>query len=201
MKKSNPRGRPKRYDREKALDQITQVFWEHGFAATSLDMVSAATSMKRPSLYAAFGDKRAMFLTVQTRFAENLSSDLANILMRPHAPTDVLKDFFKHLIETYTSGPNAPYGCLVFSVGLVEAVTETEVGALIRQVNQSIENDLRSFLERAIKSGALPKAKDTDVLTSLLVALIHSIAVRARSGVKPSSLTDMAERAIHSLLI
>ena len=38
------------------------VFWQDGFAATSLDDLSAATGLNRPSLYGAFGDKRALYL-------------------------------------------------------------------------------------------------------------------------------------------
>ena len=52
------RGRPRGYEPEVALARALDVFWKDGFAATSLDDLSAATGMNRPSLYGAFGDKR-----------------------------------------------------------------------------------------------------------------------------------------------
>ena len=57
-----PRGRPRAYRPELALAQARDAFWRDGFAATSLDDLSAATGMNRPSLYAAFGDKQALYV-------------------------------------------------------------------------------------------------------------------------------------------
>src|SRR3954452_12779539 len=56
------RGRPRAYDPDEALAKAMGAFWDHGYAATSLDDISAATGMNRPSLYAAFGDKQAIYL-------------------------------------------------------------------------------------------------------------------------------------------
>ena len=56
------RGRPRAYDPERALAQATAAFWDAGYSATSLDDLSAATGMNRPSLYGAFGDKHALYL-------------------------------------------------------------------------------------------------------------------------------------------
>src|ERR1041384_4755004 len=56
------RGRPRAYEPEVALARALDVFWKEGFAATSLDDLSAATGMNRPSLYGAFGDKRALYI-------------------------------------------------------------------------------------------------------------------------------------------
>jgi AcrR family transcriptional regulator len=59
-----PRGRPRAYDPDVALAQAMDTFWHAGYAGTSLDDLSAATGMNRPSLYAAFGDKRALYLAL-----------------------------------------------------------------------------------------------------------------------------------------
>src|ERR1700678_2029748 len=56
------RGRPRAYDPQAALGRATDAFWKTGYSATSLDEISAATGMNRPSLYAAFGDKCALYL-------------------------------------------------------------------------------------------------------------------------------------------
>ena len=64
------RGRPRQYDPERALAQAAEAFWKHGYAATSLDDLVAATGMNRPSLYAAFGDKRDLYLKTLTRYQQ-----------------------------------------------------------------------------------------------------------------------------------
>lgn len=200
MTHSTPRGRPRHYDRDTALDQITQVFWKHGFAATSLDMISEAAGMKRPSLYAAFGDKQAMFLLTQTRFAEKLSKELSEILKQPAPPSIVLNTFFERLIEIYTGNANQQTGCFVFSVGLIEATTEKDIGALIKQAYMSMQEDIEFALERAVASGQLQNHGNTTALSELLVALGHSLAIRARSGEEPTDLRKLAERTIKQLL-
>ena len=63
QKADSRRGRPRAYDPETALSQAMAVFWDAGYAATSLDDLSAATGMNRPSLYGAFGDKHALYQT------------------------------------------------------------------------------------------------------------------------------------------
>src|SRR5580700_8584822 len=64
-----PRGRPRAYDPEEALNRATGAFWRSGYSGTSLDVLSEATGMNRPSLYGAFGDKRALYLTTLKRYA------------------------------------------------------------------------------------------------------------------------------------
>src|SRR5215472_16931180 len=64
------RGRPRAYDPEEALAQARDAFWDGGYTGTSLDDLSDATGMNRPSLYGAFGDKRALYLETLDRYRE-----------------------------------------------------------------------------------------------------------------------------------
>src|SRR5262245_37830311 len=65
-----PRGRPRAYDADAALTQAMTAFWQLGYSATSLEQLSDATDMNRPSLYAAFGDKRALYLQTLDSYTE-----------------------------------------------------------------------------------------------------------------------------------
>ena len=67
---SKRRGRPRSYDPEQALQQIMEAFWKTGYSGTSLDDLSAATGLNRPSLYAAFGDKRAIYLKALAHYRQ-----------------------------------------------------------------------------------------------------------------------------------
>lgn len=200
MTRTNTRGRPKTYNREDALNRITEVFWQHGFAATSLDMIAAASGMKRPSLYAAFGDKRAMFLLTQTRFAERLSSELSQFLQLSEPPKVVLRKYFGHLIKTYAAKPEQQFGCFVYSVGLIEAYTENEIGLLVQQVSQRTQDDISAVLDRAGPPSDPSSAKDTALMASLFVSLMHSLSIRARAGTEQSELTRLANEIIEFVL-
>src|SRR5258708_28769719 len=68
QKSPKPRGRPRAYDPDAALAEARDAFWDAGFAATSLDDLSLATGMNRPSLYGAFGDKRQLYLQTIERY-------------------------------------------------------------------------------------------------------------------------------------
>src|SRR5580700_8455420 len=71
------RGRPRAFAPETALTQAMDVFWKDGYAATSLDDVSAATGLNRPSLYGAFGDKRALYLQAYGQYRKRVNESFA----------------------------------------------------------------------------------------------------------------------------
>src|SRR4051795_3488912 len=73
------RGRPRAYQPEVALGKALDLFRKDGFAATSLDDLSAATGMNRPSLYGAFGDKRELFIKSYRRYREDARAAMGNI--------------------------------------------------------------------------------------------------------------------------
>src|SRR6204780_4587362 len=79
------RGRPRAFEPETALTQAMDVFWQGGFAATSLDDLSAATGLNRPSLYGAFGDKRAIYLQAYRQYRKRVNETFAP-LFQARAP-------------------------------------------------------------------------------------------------------------------
>src|SRR6478736_7773971 len=88
------RGRPRQYDPEQALAKAAEAFWKHGYAATSLDDLVAATGMNRPSLYAAFGDKRDLYLKTLEYYRDE-SRALAREVLADNPPLRVfLKRFY-----------------------------------------------------------------------------------------------------------
>ena len=76
-----PRGRPRAYRPELALAQARDAFWRDGFAATSLDDLSAATGMNRPSLYAAFGDKQALYVKAYASYRAEVRETFRPLLL------------------------------------------------------------------------------------------------------------------------
>src|SRR4051794_8523819 len=77
------RGRPRAYEPEAALGRALDLFRKDGFAATSLDDLSAATGMNRPSLYGAFDDKRDLYIKSYRRYREDSGAAIADILKTP----------------------------------------------------------------------------------------------------------------------
>src|SRR3954468_20536838 len=103
------RGRPRAYDPATAVARAAETFWKAGYAGTSLDDLSAATGMNRPSLYAAFGDKRDLYLRTLEHY-RNESRALAREALADHPPLGVfLRRFYNKALELYLQG--GPRGC------------------------------------------------------------------------------------------
>src|SRR5688500_7458339 len=90
-----PRGRPRAYEPKQALAQVTDAFWLAGYAATSLDDLSAATGMNRPSLYAAFGDKRALYLKTLETYVERGRRSIQAALTGEGSAADALRRVYE----------------------------------------------------------------------------------------------------------
>src|SRR2546430_14566031 len=118
------RGRPRAYDPQVALARAAEVFWKAGYAGTSLDDLVEATGMNRPSLYAAFGDKRDLYLKTLEHYR-----DESRILARA-APADnptlrvFLKRFYDKALELYLE--DGPRGC--YSIGTAATVAAVDDG-------------------------------------------------------------------------
>jgi len=192
-----PRGRPRAYDPEQALEQALQTFWKSGYCGASLDMLSAAMHMNRPSLYAGFGDKRALYVKAMQRFQAQARQRFAKAL-EPKAEdasfADVMTRYLHAAIDLYAARKNsAVSGCAVIATATAQALTEPDVREVLDAVLQEMDGQLRTCLQAAVDRGALARETDVDGLTFLLAASAHSIGIRARAGHTRAQLARMAD--------
>src|SRR5688572_28097576 len=104
------RGRPRGFDVDRALDRALKVFWRKGYEGTSLPDLTAAMGINRPSLYAAFGNKRQLFGKVLDRYNER-ESHVCAALQQPTA-----RKVAEHVLRGAADGlttPRNPRGCLM----------------------------------------------------------------------------------------
>src|SRR6266446_9362645 len=132
IEKSRPRGRPRSYDPDAVLDRAAQLFWANGFSATSLDDLSAAMGMGRPSIYNAFGDKEALFLRALERYRDTTGSSPLRAMDGKDSISDALNAFFRQIVE-YTTADRSHLGCLLGSVAPV-----TDLPAVRRFLNKNL---------------------------------------------------------------
>ncbi len=124
------RGRPRAYEPDVALARAMDVFWRDGFAATSLDTISAATGMNRPSLYAAFGDKRDIYVKAYERYRERARARMAEIFTSQLPLNALLRQIYEIAIDMYVSGEDGPRGCFTVMTATSEAVSDPEIREL-----------------------------------------------------------------------
>jgi AcrR family transcriptional regulator len=195
-KDSRPRGRPRAYDPEEALARARDTFWRNGYTGTSLDDLSAATGMNRPSLYGAFGDKHALYLQTMDRYVEAGRSAMDRALQGELPLRDALMRVFDGALGWYLPAHDAARGCLLIGTAAVEAVNDDAVrerlAAGLRIFDKAFERRLRA----AVAQGELPAHASAPMLARFASALLHSMALRARAGDSRASLRAMAAAGV-----
>src|SRR5262245_51173370 len=104
------RGRPRTFDTQKALDNAMRLFWQHGYEGASLPALTRAMGINRPSMYAAFGNKEALFRKVVERYVEKNGAALHEALAQPTA-REVVDHLLRHAASRAGAGPVR--GCLL----------------------------------------------------------------------------------------
>lgn len=191
-KDSCPRGRPRAYDPEQALARVRDTFWRNGYTGTSLDDLSEATGMNRPSLYGAFGDKHALYLQTMERYVEAGRAAMESALDAALPLREALMRVFDGALGWYLPAHDAARGCLLIGTAAVEAVNDDAVrerlAAGLRTFDKAFERRLRT----ALAQGELPPNASAPMLARLASAVLHSMALRARAGDSRASLRAMA---------
>src|SRR5437870_3401565 len=109
-KSGAPMGRPRAFDVDKALERALRVFWRKGYEGTSLSDLTKAMGINRPSLYAAFGNKEALFRKALDRYAEGPAAYTRTALDGPTARA-VVERLLRGVVDLLTN-PRHPPGCL-----------------------------------------------------------------------------------------
>ena len=190
------RGRPRAYDPEEALRSVTDAFWKAGYSGTSLDDISAATGMNRPSLFAAFGDKRALYHKALTGYWQLVFADMHEALSGDLPLNEALIRVYEGALSIYFSGEGRPRGCFVIGTAVTEAVEDTEVRTSLEAGFRTFDRDFEARLRSAREKGELSEDADPAALAVLATAMMHTIAVRARSGVTSDELKELARKAV-----
>lgn len=192
-----PAGRPRAFDPDKALDRALRVFWKRGYEGASLPELTRAMGINRPSLYAAFGNKEALFKKAIERYVSGPASPARDALQAPTA-REVVQQLFAAGIELTTSSRN-PRGCFIVQGALACGQdSETARRELLKR-RAATELALRERFERAIAEKDLPTGTDAADLARYVTAILHGMAVQAAGGASRKSLQRVAKLALRAI--
>src|ERR1700752_4224898 len=181
------RGRPRAYEPDVALGRALDLFRKSGFAATSLDDLSAATGMNRPSLYGAFGDKRELYIKSYQRYRDDARAAMIEIFRDDTPIRKRLARIYGMALDIYLGG-ESPRGCFTVMTAASEAVADPEIRAMVLEGFSELDKAFASSFRRAKEKGELPPSADPAVLAQLASATIHTIAIRSRARVARTEL-------------
>ncbi|MBE1207825.1 TetR/AcrR family transcriptional regulator [Aminobacter carboxidus] len=193
------RGRPIEYDRDLTLQRAGDLFWSVGFGASSLDALSEATEMTRPSLSGAFGDKEALYIATLERYRDTSAAAMTTILSAARPLRTELAEVYTKSTDSYLAPDDAARGCLLIGTASVEAVHRPAVRQVLQQSLGMFNAILEERLRKAIAQGELGAGADAAGLASVASAVMHSLAVRARAG-EPRAALDLLSKAAIDLI-
>jgi TetR/AcrR family transcriptional repressor of nem operon len=171
--------RPRSFDTDQALDLARDVFWRKGFQSTTLDDITAATGLAKPSLYAAFGDKNAMFLKVLERYHASIVADAERILNEGASAREAIERWLTGFVP-FCSGVKGIRGCLSVNTAADGASDQKEVRNRVERFNRKLEQLLSKRLraDRAQFSDTF----DPDVSAHTIMAIYLGLMVLAKDA-------------------
>jgi len=191
------RGRPRAFDIDHALDRAVEVFWKHGYQDASLQELTDAMGLSKPSLYAAFGDKEALYLKGLQRYLALLIERHAGKLNGEPDGRTALEGFLRSLAGMLAD-PELPGGCFIIN-GTADCGGSTipaSVEMALREALQGTETMVLNRLERAANDGQLPAGMTPQAMAALFGSLIAGLGVLAKSGAGLAKLTTVIETAM-----
>jgi AcrR family transcriptional regulator len=193
------RGRPRAYDENRALTRATDAFWRSGFSATSLDDLSEATAMNRPSLYGAFGDKRSLYRKTLERYVEDGRQAMREALDPSRPLREGLMRVYEGSLALYFPRGRAARGCFLIGTAVTEAVTDPGVRDILRDGLLAFDREFEARLGAAQAAGEIDSKADLETLARIASAILHTLALRSRAGDSVESLRATARAGVDLL--
>ena len=193
------RGRPRAFEPETALAQAMDVFWSDGFAATSLDDISAATGLNRPSLYGAFGDKRALYLQAYGQYRKRVNESFEPLFAAREPLRVKLRRILTACLDLYLSGPNGPRGCFTVLSASSEAIADPDLHSLVGEAIDGTDRAFGRLFADARASGELPEDADARRLARMASATIHTLSIRARARIPRDEIAPLIDDAVTTI--
>lgn len=174
-----------------------RLFWAHGYEATSIAMLTAAMGITPPSLYAAFGDKRALFRAAVDRYLGGGADAIAvGIAGAPDARTAARDLLISAAIGD--TGADTPPGCLLASSIVSASPEAATVREELAAMRRAIQAALRMRIERDVTAGAIPADTDAGAVAAHLFAVVQGMSTLAKDGADRATLLGIVDQAMRS---
>ncbi|WP_086735880.1 TetR/AcrR family transcriptional regulator [Erythrobacter colymbi] len=195
MAEKRSRGRPREYNRDTALGAARKVFWELGYSATSVEALCEAMGISKPSLYAGFGNKLALYLAVLRQYDDEGFAKMQERLNHSDLAT-ALQQAAIGAIDNFVGGGSDPRGCLLVATAVVEAKTDQDVREELRLAMERSGELFAARFRKAMEEEDFRSALPPQVLGTIFNDAIYAAALRARAGFKRSDLLATLDACI-----
>lgn len=190
--------RPRAFDEESVLDNAMNIFWSKGFESTSVQDLVDETGLNRASMYASFGDKKALFLRVLDHYSQKISAKRFADLREMEDGRTAIEKTFRDTAKTGCA-EGRHKGCLMVNSGMELAPHDPETAAIAHQAFRRVEDMFAAALTRGIKGGTIPKNKNVRALARFLAGSIQGVQLMSRRGADQETLEDYTNTILATL--
>lgn len=192
-----PRGRPREFDIDAALDAASKVFWRQGFRATSIEDICNATGVLRGSLYGVFGDKHGIMMAALDHYAERSVNGLVERLNANVAPDAALRNALLH--HTRIASTLAGAGCFITNSTLEMQADDEALTAKIRAIQRRVVTLLAAAVIRGQAAGVFNGGLDEKAVADFLLCVTQGLRVLGKSRRKEDDLKAIVDVAMRAL--
>ncbi|MEU7867284.1 TetR/AcrR family transcriptional regulator [Dactylosporangium sp. NPDC049140] len=188
-------GRPRSFDRAEALERAMAVFWEYGYDATSVALLTTALGIGPPSLYAAFGDKRSLFLEALDHYLHTHAAYTERVLADEPNTREAVERLLCEAAAAFTT-PDRPHGCMVLSAATNSSPQSADIAARLRDQRAGRVRGLEARIAGAVRAGELPAGTDPHALAAFYAAVLQGMSAQARDGATTADLLQIVDMAL-----
>lgn len=191
-------GRTREFDKQEALSKAMEVFWKKGYSGASLSELTASMGINKPSMYAAYGNKEALFCSALEHYLEHYARQNVNALMHSTESLPTRLHRFLSSVLVLLTDKRFPGGCFI-------ATSTSEAGGKhlpraakkqLKQINANTQNAFCALFEKAKKTGEIDSSLDPKNLAAYLMTIQMGLAAMARQGVDKHTLNKVVERSL-----
>jgi AcrR family transcriptional regulator len=190
-------GRPISFDKDAALEAAMLLFWERGFEGTSMADLTQAMNLNPSSIYAAFGDKHALFSLAVKRYVESRAQYVTKALEEPTLER-VVRALFDNTVAFLTASGHPPR-CMTLAGALGCSVDAAPAREIMTEIRIQNEAAMRKRFLRARKSGELSKDVNVDDYTRYLSSILAGLSIQAANGSTKTELKRTSKMALRHL--
>jgi len=192
-----PRGRPRSFDRDAALERAMEVFWSKGYEATSLNDLTEAMGINPPSLYAAFGDKERLYLQAVERYLQWRRETIGRLLDEAPTAREAIETVLRESVIELSKSCH-PRGCMLAMSAAACSGTSAGAQAELAERRATARKRVKERIDRGIREGDVPAGTDSGALADFYTTLFTGISMQARDGASRKTLLATVDAAMRA---